>query len=315
MKTVSLTTSALVLFTLACEPGSQPAAPVIEAMSFAGAEWSEPVNLGPMINTGFNEQGPNLSRDGLSLYFGSDRPGGSGGFDIWVAHRDCEDCPWQAPENVGSIINSSANETGPGLSPDGHLLFLTSTRPGGQGQSDLYLSHRLNPNDDFGWDAPAGLGPDVNTAAAEAGAEYLQNAEDGVGNLYFNRALQGGTADLFYAAINRDGETRGQAVRIDELDDPIATDQGATLRSDGREIFFFSTRGGGLGAADIWTSTRESIHDPWEDPKNVVALNSPANEQQPSLSADGRTLVFASGRPGGFGGTDIWIATRSVNGR
>src|SRR6266571_6182702 len=95
----------------------------IQAMSFANSEWSEPVNLGPTINTAFNEQGPNLSKDGLSLYFGSDRPGGVGSFDLWVARRACPDCPWEAPENLGPVVNTTASETGPGLSIDEHMLF------------------------------------------------------------------------------------------------------------------------------------------------------------------------------------------------
>ena len=274
--------------------------------------WSEPVNLGSTINTTFNEQGPTLSNDELSLYFGSDRPGGIGGFDIWVSQRACKDCAWEAPLDLGPAVNTASDETGPGLSVDGHLLFFRSTRPGGAGLGDVFLSKRANPKDDFGWGVPVALGPGVNTAAAEAGAEFLQSAEDGAANLYFNRAPPGGTADLYAAAITRDGETLGPAVLISELSDPIATDQGPTLRSDGREVFFFSTRPGGLGGADLWTSTRRSVHDPWTPPMNVGApLNSPAAEQQPSLSSGGLTLLFASGRAGGFGGTDIWMSTRA----
>ena len=274
--------------------------------------WSEPVNLGSTINTTFNEQGPTLSNDELSLYFGSDRPGGIGGFDVWVSQRACKDCAWEAPLDLGPAVNTASDETGPGLSVDGHLLFFRSTRPGGAGLGDVFLSKRANPKDDFGWGVPVALGPGVNTAAAEAGAEFLQSAEDGAANLYFNRAPPGGTADLYSAAITRDGETLGPAVLISELSDPIATDQGPTLRSDGREVFFFSTRPGGLGGADLWTSTRRSVHDPWTPPMNVGApLNSPAAEQQPSLSSGGLTLLFASSRGGGFGGTDIWMSTRA----
>jgi len=274
--------------------------------------WSEPENLGSTINTTFNEQGPTLSNDELSLYFGSDRPGGMGGFDIWVSQRACRACPWETPLNLGPPINTSSAETGPGLSIDGHLHFFRSTRPGGAGLGDIYLSKRTDPKDDFGWGAAVALGPDVNTAAAEAGAEYLQSAEDGAGNLYYNRAPAGGTADLYYAALTRDGETLGPAVLISELSDPIGTDQGPTLRSDGREVFFFSPRAGGLGDADLWTSTRRSVHDPWTTPVNLGApLNSTAAEQQPSLSGEGRTLLFASSRSGGFGGTDIWVSMRT----
>jgi hypothetical protein len=276
------------------------------------SEWSAPVNLGSTINTTFNEQGPALSSDELSLYFGSDRSGGIGGFDIWVSHRDCKDCPWETPMNLGPAVNSTSDETGPGLSIDGHLLFFRSTRPGGPGLGDVYLAKRTNPKDDFGWGDPVALGPGVNTPAAEAGAEYLQSAEDGGANLYFNRAPAGGTADLYSAAITRDGETRGAAVVISELSDPVFTDQGPTLRSDGREIVFFSTRLGGIGGADLWTSTRQNVHDVWSDPVNLGApVNSPAAEQQPSLSSGGLVLLFASNRSGSFGGTDIWMSTRA----
>src|SRR2546426_1068202 len=276
------------------------------------SEWSEPENLGSTINTTFNEQGPTLSNDELSLYFGSDRPGGIGGFDIWVSQRACKDCPWEAPLDLGPAVNTASDETGPGLSVDGHLLFFRSTRPGGAGLGDVFLSKRANPKDDFGWGIPVALGPGVNTAAAEAGAEFLQSAEDGAANLYFNRAPAGGAPDLFAAAITRDGGTRGAARPISALTEPIATDQGPTLRSDGREIFFFSTRPGGIGGADLLASTPRSVHHPLTPPVNVGApLNSTAARQQPSLSGGGLMLLFASSRAGGFGGTDIWMSTRS----
>jgi len=280
------------------------------------SDWSAPVNLGSTINTALNEQGPTLSKDELSLYFGSDRPEGLGGFDIWVSQRACSDCPWETPVNLGAVVNTASFETGPGLSVDGHLLFFRSPREGGQGLGDVYVSRRANPNDDFGWEPPVGLGSDVNTSAEEAGAEYLQSAEDGAANLYFNRAPPGGTADLYYAPVTRDGETRGPAVLISELSHPTATDQGPTVRSDGREMLFFSTRPGGFGGADLWTSTRRSVHDPWSTPVNLgTPLNSTAADQQPSLSSEGRTLVFASSRSGGFGGTDIWMSTRTPSRR
>ena len=283
--------------------------------SFASSEWSAPVNLGAPVNTSFNEQGPTLSSDGLSLYFGSDRqPGGLGGFDIWVSRRACADCPWEAPENLGPAVNSSAAETGPSMSVDGHLLFFRSNRVGGQG--DVYLSRRANPKDDFGWGPPVPLGPGVNTAADEAGAEYLQSAEDGIANLYFNRGVPPAGADLYRVSVTRDGETRVPAELIAELSHPVATDQGPTLRNDGREILFFSNRPGSL-ANDIWTSTRRSVHHPWAPPVNAgMTLNSAGFDQQPSLADQGRTLLFASNRsPGGFGGTDIWISTRMPGGK
>jgi hypothetical protein len=318
---VRLVSLASIALFIACErqsdlPSGLAAATAVPLSSFANSEWSAPVNLGAPINTAFNEQGPTLSNDGLSLYFGSDRPGGFGAVDIWVSRRACEDCSWEEPVNLGPVVNTSAPETGPGLSVDGHLLFFRSIRESGRGLGDIYVSRRANPKDDFGWAPPVGLGPDVNTAAEEAGAEYLQSAEDGPANLYFNRAPPGGTADLYTAPITREGETRGPAVLVSELSHPTGTDQGPTVRTDGREIFFFSTRPGSSGGLDLWTSTRRSVHHAWAAPVNPGApLNSTGFEQQPSLSDQGRTLVFASNRSGSLGGTDIWISTRRPGGK
>src|SRR6266850_5618700 len=100
MRTVHIATLASVLFLtllVACESTPNPVAPRLQAMSFANSDWSEPGNLDATINTAANEQGPTLSSNGLSLYFGSDRAGGFGIFDLWVSHRACVDCPWEPP--------------------------------------------------------------------------------------------------------------------------------------------------------------------------------------------------------------------------
>jgi Tol biopolymer transport system component len=85
------------------------------------------------------------------------------------------------------------------------------------------------------------------------------------------------------------------------------------VRKDGKEIFFFSTRSGTVGGIDLWTSTRQNVHDDWSEPANVAALNTTSNDQTPSLSFDGHTLVFASNRPGSVG-NDIWMTMRTSSG-
>jgi len=305
----------------ACDPASHalPSAPGngITAMMFSteGTPWSDPVNLGATINSAVLDAHPNLSKDGLSIYFTSNRPGGQGGNDLWVARRDCEDCSWEAPVNLGSAINTSGIDAGSDLSVDGHLLFFHSNRPGSLGGNDIYVSRRADPNDDFAWGPPTPLGPDVNTSFDENAPTYVQSAEDGSANLYFTRGDAATQAqDLYVAAITRDGETRGPAVLAVELN-TIVNDAAPTIRIDGREMLFHSPRAGTLGIADLWDATRQSVHEPWSTPVNLGApLNTPSFDQQPSLSYDGLTLVWASDRPGGSGGLDIWTATRSPSG-
>jgi len=106
-------------------------------------EWSEPVNLGPPVNSSASEFSPSISADGLSLflsygYFGSARPGGAGGGDLWVSTRSAKDEPWQEPVNLGPTVNSWADEVLPYISADGSTLYFTSGRPGGLGNSDLW---------------------------------------------------------------------------------------------------------------------------------------------------------------------------------
>jgi hypothetical protein len=275
------------------------------------SEWSEPVSLGPVVNSASRELGPELSPDGLSLYFGSDRSGGLGGFDLWVSKRDCRDCSWGIPENLGPNINSSTADGAPGFSPDGHLLFFSTARPGGQGGEDIWVSHRANKQDDFGWEPPVNLGDVVNTSGGENGPMFLpSHAERGGFTLYFVRA-----GDIYEVAMTRHGETRGPAVAVAELNDPVVMDNDPSVRRDGLELFFWSSaRAGGIGLSDIWVSTRPSVRDSWSTPQNVgLPINTPGADLTPTLSRDGRTLIFSVGanaRPS-LGFQDLWMSTRT----
>jgi hypothetical protein len=94
------------------------------------SDWSAPVNLGAVVNSPFNDQGPAISKDGLSLYFSSGRPG-FGGSDIWVSQRDSLEAPWGPPNNLnylGGVVNTTADESIPALSRDEHWLFFNSPR-------------------------------------------------------------------------------------------------------------------------------------------------------------------------------------------
>ena len=109
---------------LACDAvrSDVPPAPnpsIAAQLSSAGwSEWSEPVNLGAPVNSAFTEQNSALSKDGLTLYIQSNRPGGFGGNDLWVSHRASLDSPWEEPVNLGNVVNTPGAEGGPWLSND-----------------------------------------------------------------------------------------------------------------------------------------------------------------------------------------------------
>ena len=105
-----------------------------------GAWTFGPVRLVPGVNSDYEDMQPSVRRDGRELVFSSNRPG-SQGFDIWSASRDSIAEAWSTPVNLGSNVNSAANETRPSLSWDAETLLFGSTRPG-EGISDIYYSTR-----------------------------------------------------------------------------------------------------------------------------------------------------------------------------
>ena len=94
------------------------------------------------LNTSFDEFRPNVRKDGREIVFDSNRPGGLGATDIYAAARTSVDDPWSAPDNLGSAINTAAGESRASLSWDGTTLLFGSTKPGGEGASDIYYSTR-----------------------------------------------------------------------------------------------------------------------------------------------------------------------------
>jgi hypothetical protein len=270
------------------------------------------MNLGPTINTSSTDAGPAISKDGLSLYFNSNRAGGFGDNDIWVSHRVTLGASWGIPQNLGPIINSGALEGVPALSRDGHWLFFNSNRAGGYGQNDLWASYRAHTHDDFAWEAPVNLGAGVNSAAFDAGAAFFENEEAGPPLLFFGSTRPGGfgSFDIYLSAALGDG-TLGPAVLVPELSS-MGNDQRPSVRFDGLEVFLQSDRFDTVGGADLWVSTRETLSQAWSMPVNLgPTVNSTATEQQPYIAADRETLLFASNRPGGLGGLDLYVTTRT----
>jgi len=100
-----------------------------------GAAWSDPVAL-DAVNSDADEKSPALSKDGKVLLFQSNRPGGLGGSDLYVAWWDGE--KWTAPRNLGSSVNSKFDECDPGLSADERTLYFASDRGGKGGDLDIY---------------------------------------------------------------------------------------------------------------------------------------------------------------------------------
>jgi hypothetical protein len=281
-----------------------PLAVVVASAQFT--EWSPPVNLGPVVNSQYHEIAVEVSKNGLSMYYTTYRPNGAGGWDLWVSQRASIAAAWGPPRLVPNV-NSTAEEFSPALSPDEHRLYFVSTRSGGCGGYDLFVSRRHDRNDDFGWQKPVNLGCLVNSAGNE-GQPSLFEDDDGNEVMYFS-SNRGGNSDIYATCLRDDGEF-DPPLPVAELNSPFEEGTGA-VRRDGLEIILGSTRPGGLGNLDLWTSTRESTSEPWSPPVNLTVLNSSAYDgARMRISFDGRTLYYGSTRPGGYGYGDLYTSTR-----
>ena len=138
-------------------------------MEVANADFSfgEPTNLGPTVNSSYNETGPCISSDGLSLYFQSERPGISGGRDIFVTTRPTVADDWGSPVNLGSPVSGPFTELNPYILMDSLELYFISNRPGGFGLQDIWISRREDKDD--AWGEPLNLGSSFNSAINENG--------------------------------------------------------------------------------------------------------------------------------------------------
>jgi Tol biopolymer transport system component len=273
-----------------------------------GVEWSAPINLGADVNSAFEDVAPHLSSDELSLYFASTRPESHGGEDLWVSRRANRHAPWGPAVNLGPVINTAANERSPSLSRNRRQLFFATDRAGGAGGFDIWVSWRPDPADDLGWQPPVNLGSGINTAATDAGPSFFERPA--IPQLYLASNRPGGPGGLDIYVGSVPGGWAGAPALVAELSSP-QPDLTPSVRRDGLEVIFASGRPGGLGNFDLWQAFRTSIHEPWSAPTPLgPAINTEFVEVFPSLSSDADTLVFQSNRPGGFGGSDLYVSTR-----
>ena len=261
------------------------------------------------LNTPFLDGCPIQAPDGLSLYMASNRPGGRGLLDIWVARRESRDAPFGAPENLGEPVNSAADDFCPTPVRGGGLFFVSrEALPGSCGLGDIYFT-RFNRN--HGWSEPARLacapaGP--NSPLDEQGPSYFE--ADGDAFLYYSRSSTSVPGDIYVSRRLADGSF-GPASPVASLNSP-SNDIQPNVRKDGREIVFSSNHAypGALGGQDIYTATREHVSDPWSVPVNLGgAVNTTAAESRPSLNWHADMLLFGRA-PGPEGMSDIYLSTR-----
>lgn len=213
--------------------------------------WGAPVNLGPGINTASNEQCPLVLNSGKELIFVSDRPGGAGGLDLWLATRDDhrDDLAWEFPVNL-SALNTSAAEFGPGAYEEesgATVVYFNSNRPAGAGAHDLYSSMRPMGGT-FSTPAPV---TELNTSAEE---QFASVAKDGR-EIFLSSSRPGGFGmlDLWHATRERTSDPWGTPANLGPNVNGAAAEGRSAISWDGMTLFFHSNR---TGSVDLYQTTR-----------------------------------------------------------
>ncbi|HEX6945963.1 MAG TPA: hypothetical protein VF246_01255 [Acidimicrobiia bacterium] len=292
---------------------------VLSAALVAGAAgpWGQAVSIEdfgagahPSFNLDNSTEGcPFISPDGKRFFLMSTRQDetSQGGQDIWVSTRSGPNEPWSEPVNVGPPINSTSNDFCPTISADGKTFFFASNRPGHCGSAtnaDLYTA-QLDENSHA--TSVTHLGCVVNSPFEEHSP--FPAVMQGIGKVLLyssgRPAFPGDTTtdhDIYMSPLS--GGAYGPGIPL-EINTQFEEAQ-PNLRVNGKELFFWSNRGGAATGPDIYTSTLSS--DGWSDPVSLGALvNSTAPDTRPSLSRNGKVLYFGSGRSG-MG--DIYVTSR-----
>ncbi|MBT4867476.1 MAG: hypothetical protein HON53_20420, partial [Planctomycetaceae bacterium] len=217
------------------------------------------------LNTAANEVGPVLSPNGKQLYFYSDRPGGLGGTDIYVASPAASG-EWDKPLNLGPKVNSIAHEYDPAISPDGLSLYFASNR---SDETAKKIADDQQPAD-----------PDWNVT--------------------LRAQLDLKTFDLYRSRRNGMDTEWGPSTALAEINRPDSTDGAPFVSPNGAFLYFASdrtARDGERRNLDLYRARLTG--DRFLEPENLgPSINTANHETEPALSAEGFTIVFSSNRDG-----------------
>lgn len=214
----------------------------------AAKEWGTPINLGAGVNTAYNEQCPLLLQTTGEMIFASDRTGGEGGLDLWMAEPldRSSDLGWGSPVNL-TALNSSGAEFGPGAYEDkgNTVIYFNSNRSGGA--HDLYMSTQSR---DGTFPSPISVAG-LNTASEEQFATLSKNGLE----IFFSSSRTGtlGGFDIWYATRESTSGGWGTPVNLGAAVNNTASEGRSALSWDGMTLYFNSNRPGNV---DLYQTTR-----------------------------------------------------------
>lgn len=250
--------------------------------------FTTPVPIPALDLEGVEDDDPSVTADRLELYFDSNRPGSSGGGDIWVSRRSRSDEPWGPPEPLVDV-NSENEETTPSISADGLVLHFASNRAGGSGLRDVWVTSRSSREEP--WSTPVNV-EEINSEIID-GAPHV----DASGlRLVFTRFVEGAGDELFAAQRATPSDPWSEPQPITEINGPGKQGEGQWLL-EGR-LLVWTGRDAETDTTSFYWAGRASEDVPLAPGGQLTGLNSEHNDTDSFFVPDRSYVVFASDRDG-----------------
>ncbi|MCB0430293.1 MAG: DUF2914 domain-containing protein [Flavobacteriales bacterium] len=266
-------------------------------------------NMGPQINSPYEEYAPAVSADDEVLIFTSRRPSGEkhehleddGMYDedIYITFK--QEGAWQPAHPLLGNVNTKKHDASIGLSADAQKLFVYH-------KGDIYVSDL----DGRYWTKPESFGSAVNSPWQET--HISMNAARNLIVFSSDRPGGQGGKDLYSARLQPDGswgEVTNLGPTINTKDDEDAP----FIHPDDHMLYFSSTGHNSMGGYDIFYTEMDDKTDKWSEPKNLgYPINTPEDDIFFAVSSNGRSGYLSTVREDGYGKKDIYHASLTSHG-
>lgn len=272
----------------------------------------DPVNLGENINSHLNEYFTCFTADEHTVLFTRrliDNRSTSGyNEDFYFSYKD-ESGNWRKAYNIGNVINTVTNEGAPTLSPDGNILIFTVCENfmygygqgrKGHGRCDLFFTTKNGDS----WTFPRNMGVPINTQRWESQPSISSDGK----TIYFVRQDEDRNLNSYniYSSTLGDDGYWGKPVKLNDNVNTPLVEQSVFIHPDNQTLYFSSNGHPGIGGLDLYVS-RKDANGEWGKAVNLgYPINTVNDENSLTVNAKGEIAYFASDRPGGFGGLDIY---------
>lgn len=270
-------------------------------------------NLGPLINSKYDDKNPCISADGYNLVFTTRRPEttnsdrdveGDGGYfeDIYISILDSGSRSFGQARPASGSINSKAHDACTSISPDGKQIFIyknDASKAESRG-GNIFVSKIAGDK----WKAPESLGKPINSSYWEGGACVSPDGK----RYFFTSERKGGYGRSDIWMVEKKGkEEWNEPVNLGPEVNSEYDEAGMFLAPDGKTLFFCSNGEKSMGSYDIFKTVYEN--GKWSAPANLgYPINTTAREGQITLSADARNAYLSSNRKGTLGESDLFMA-------